>query len=256
MYKVIVIDDEMLVRRGIVMETDWQALNCVVVAEAGNGIEGLEAVRKYHPDLLICDIRMPKMDGIEMLKELRAEGNDVSVIFLTAYSDFSYAQSALKLFASDYLLKPFGDGELEQAVNNALDKRKKTQEREEKAGDDQLPELVLNKGDKSKYVMAAVDYITEHYENPELCVSEIAEHVGISEGHLSHTFKKETDYTVAAYITRVRMRTAMKLLNDCRNKVYEVAEQVGYRDIAHFSSSFKRIVGVTPAEYQDRSLKR
>lgn len=81
MYKVIVIDDEMLVRRGIVMETDWQALNCVVVAEAGNGIEGLEAVRKYHPDLLICDIRMPKMDGIEMLKELRTEGNDVSVIF-------------------------------------------------------------------------------------------------------------------------------------------------------------------------------
>ena len=65
---------------------------------------------------------------------------------------------------------------------------------------------------------------------------------------------RETDYTVAAYITRVRMRTAMKLLNDCRNKVYEVAEQVGYRDVAHFSSSFKRIVGVTPSEYQDRSM--
>ena len=188
MYKVIVIDDEMLVRRGIVMETDWQALNCVVVAEAGNGIEGLEAVRKYHPDLLICDIRMPKMDGIEMLK------------------------------------------------------------------DEPLPELVLNKGDKSKYVMAAVDYISAHYGNPELCVAEIAEHLGISEGHLSHTFKRETDYTVAAYITRVRMRTAMKLLNDCRNKVYEVAEQVGYRDVAHFSSSSKRIVGVTPSEYQDRSM--
>ena len=254
MYKVIVIDDEMLVRRGIVMETDWQALNCVVVAEAGNGIEGLEAVRKYHPDLLICDIRMPKMDGIEMLKELRAEGNDVSVIFLTAYSEFSYAQSALKLLASDYLLKPFGDGELEQAVNNALGKRKRTQEKLENSKDEPLPELVLNKGDKSKYVMAAVDYISAHYGDPELCVAEIAEHLGISEGHLSHTFKRETDYTVAAYITRVRMRTAMKLLNDCRNKVYEVAEQVGYRDVAHFSSSFKRIVGVTPSEYQDRSM--
>jgi two-component system response regulator YesN len=254
MYKVIVIDDEMLVRRGIVMETDWQVLNCVVVAEAGNGIEGLEAVRKYHPDLLICDIRMPKMDGIEMLKELRAEGNDVSVIFLTAYSEFSYAQSALKLLASDYLLKPFGDGELEQAVNNALEKRKRTQEKLENSKDEPLPELVLNKGDKSKYVMAAVDYISVHYGDPELCVAEIAEHLGISEGHLSHTFKRETDYTVAAYITRVRMRTAMKLLNDCRNKVYEVAEQVGYRDVAHFSSSFKRIVGVTPSEYQDRSM--
>ena len=76
-------------------------------------------------DVVLSDIRMPKMDGIEMLKELRAEGNDVSVIFLTAYSDFSYAQSALKLFASDYLLKPFGDGELEQAVNNALENGKR-----------------------------------------------------------------------------------------------------------------------------------
>ena len=72
MYKVIVIDDETLVRRGIVMETDWQALDCMVVAEADNGIEGLEAIRKYHPDLLICDIRMPQMAGIEMLKQLRA----------------------------------------------------------------------------------------------------------------------------------------------------------------------------------------
>lgn len=254
MYKVIVIDDETLVRRGIVMETDWQALDCMVVAEADNGIEGLEAIRKYHPDLLICDIRMPKMDGIEMLKELRAEGNDVSVIFLTAYSEFSYAQSALKLLASDYLLKPFGDGELEQAVSNALEKRKRTQEKLENSKEEPLPELVLNKGDKSKYVMAAVDYISAHYGDPELCVAQIAEHLGISEGHLSHTFKRETDYTVAAYITRVRMRTAMKLLNDCRNKVYEVAEQVGYRDVAHFSSSFKRIVGVTPSEYQDRSM--
>ena len=142
------------------------------------------------------------------------------MIFLTAYSEFSYAQSALKLLASDYLLKPFGDGELEQAVNNALEKRKRTQEKLENSKEEPLPELVLNKGDKSKYVMAAVDYISAHYGDPELGVAEIAEHLGISEGHLSHTFKRETDYTVAAYITRVRMRTAMKLLNDCRNKVY------------------------------------
>ena len=256
MNTLLVVEDEKLIRQGIVAMIRRSSVPVEEILECRNGEEALEILGKQRVDVMFTDIRMPKMDGIEMLKELRAEGNDVSVIFLTAYSDFSYAQSALKLFASDYLLKPFGDGELEQAVNNALDKRKKTQEREEKAGDDQLPELVLNKGDKSKYVMAAVDYITEHYENPELCVSEIAEHVGISEGHLSHTFKKETDYTVAAYITRVRMRTAMKLLNDCRNKVYEVAEQVGYRDIAHFSSSFKRIVGVTPSEYQDRSLKR
>ena len=252
MFKVVVIDDEVLVRHGIVLETDWNSLGCIVVAEAGNGLEGIEAVHKYRPDLLICDIRMPKMDGIEMLKKLREEGSDISVIFLTAYGEFEYAQSACKLLASDYLLKPFQDGELESAVLRVTEHiREKQGRRREK---EETAPLILSSGDKSKYVMAAVDYISAHYGDPELCVAEIAEHLGISEGHLSHTFKRETDYTVAAYITRVRMRTAMKLLNDCRNKVYEVAEQVGYRDVAHFSSSFKRIVGVTPSEYQDRSM--
>ena len=82
----------------------------------------------------------------------------------------------------------------------------------------------------------------------------IAESLGISAYHLSHIFKKETDYTVMQYITTLRMRNACKLLEDCRIKVYEVAEQVGYRDIAYFSSTFKKMVGVSPSEYQDRSI--
>ena len=65
-------------------------------------------------------------------------------------------------------------------------------------------------------------------------------------------FKKETDYTVMAYITRYRMRAAIKMLSDCKNRVYEVAEAVGYKDIAYFSSTFKKIVGISPSEYQDR----
>ena len=86
-----------------------------------------------------------------------------------------------------------------------------------------------------------------------ISVGTIAESLGISEGHLSHLFKKETDYTVMSYITRYRVRAAMKLLNNCRYKVYEVAEMVGYRDITYFSSTFKKIAGVSPSEYQGRS---
>lgn len=252
MFKVVVIDDEVLVRHGIVLETDWNSLGCIVVAEAGNGLEGIEAVHKYRPDLLICDIRMPKMDGIEMLKKLREEGSDISVIFLTAYGEFEYAQSACKLLASDYLLKPFQDGELESAVLRVTEHiREKQGRRREK---EEMAPLILSSGDKSKYVMEAINFISEHYQDTDISVGVIAQSLGISEGHLSHTFKKETDYTVMAYITRIRMSAAMKLLADCRNKVYEVAEAVGYRDIAYFSSSFKKIVGVSPSEYQDRSI--
>ncbi len=249
MYKVVVIDDEAIVRRGIVMETDWNSLSCVVVAEAANGLEGLEVIRKYNPHICICDIRMPKMDGIDMLTALRDEGNDVQVVFLTAHGEFSYAQSALKLLAADYILKPFQDGELEAAVGRITERLEK-----ERNSEPELISLELKSNDKSKYVMEALAYINEHFSDSDISVGAVAGELEISEGHLSHIFKKETDYTVAAYITRVRMRAAMKLLNDVRNKVYEVAEKVGYRDIAYFSNNFKKIVGITPSEYQNRRI--
>lgn len=254
MFKILVVDDESLVRRGIVMETDWNALDCMVVAEASNGEEGLEAARRYRPDLIICDIRMPKMDGIEMLTRLRDEGNEAHVIFLTAYSDFSYAQSAIRLSASDYLLKPFEDGELEKTVLSVKNKLEaKKLEGDTAHEQDVLSHSSIRKGEKSKYVTEALNYIKEHYGEYDISVRKIAESLGLSEGHLSHIFKKETDYTINAYITRYRIRSAMKLLQNCRYKVYEVAEMVGYKDITYFSTIFKKIAGVTPSEYQDRS---
>ena len=111
----------------------------------------------------------------------------------------------------------------------------------------------LKKGDKSKYVLQAMDYIGAHYQDPNITVGEIARHLGLSEGHLSHTFKKETDYTLLNYLTRYRIHKAMELLRDCRLKIYEVAEQVGYRDITYFSATFKKLVGISPSEYQDTS---
>lgn len=253
MLKVLVVDDEILVRNGIVMETDWNALGCMVVAEGANGLEGLEAARKYEPDIIVCDIRMPKMDGLEMIGRLREEGNKAYVIFLTAYSDFSYAQKAIKLSAADYLLKPFEDGELEKTIMNI---RGKIMERQQKEKEDSEREILshiqLRRSDKSKYVMEALSYIGEHYHDPELGIREIAEVLGLSESRLSHVFKKETDYTVNAYITRYRISSAMKLLTDCRYKVYEVAEKVGYKDTTYFSAIFKKITGLNPSEYQNR----
>lgn len=256
MLKILLVDDEELVRRGIVLETDWEALDCMVVAEASNGQEGLEAAEKYHPDLIICDIRMPKMDGIEMLRILREAGNPAYVIFLTGYSDFEYARSAIKLSAADYLLKPFRDGELEQAIQNVKMKigQKEPSGTDRKEGQDLDYLLKLPKGDKSKYVMEALNFIAEHLSDQNLCVKMITDHLSLSESYLSYLFKKETSYTINAYITRYRIRYAMKLLQDCRIKVYEVAEKVGYRDITYFSSVFKKLVGVNPSEYQDRSL--
>ncbi len=243
MLKVLVVEDEEMIRKGIVLAVDWAALDCVIVGEAANGAEALEAVERYEPTLIITDLKMPQMDGIEMLRTLRERGNNVAVIILTAYDDFSYMQSALRLGAVDYLLKPFHDGDLENAVTSM---RRRFEIRSEQPG---IPEL--KKGDRSKYVLMAMDFVGRHYNDPDISVGMIAEHVGISEGHLSHMFRKETDYTILNYLTRYRIHKAMELLKDCRVKVYEVAERVGYKDIAYFSATFKRITGVAPSEYQD-----
>ncbi|MBP5265260.1 MAG: response regulator [Lachnospiraceae bacterium] len=255
MYKVVVIDDEKLVRQGIVLEIDWKNMGCSVVGEAGSGREGLEVIRRIHPDLVVCDIRMPDMDGIEMLRVLREEDkNDVPIVFLTAFSDFKYTQQAIRYGANDYLLKPFHDGDLEQAVLAIIGRAEGIQqEAKEEMEESVLSSKALGSAGKSKYVVEALDYIAGHYGEQNLRLRDIAEALHMSEGHLSHVFKKETDYTVNNYITRFRMRAAMKLLKDCRMKVYEVAEEVGYKDLAYFSTTFKNIIGCTPSEYQDRS---
>lgn len=243
MLKVLVVEDEEMIRKGIVLTVDWAALDCVVVGEAANGVQGLEAARRLDPGLIITDLKMPQMDGIEMLKALRAQGCTAKVIILTAYDQFSYAQSALRLGAVDYLLKPFHDGDLEDAITRL--------QQQEKSGSAPASTISsLRKGDKSKYVQEAMDYISRHYNEPDISVGTVAQSLNISEGYLSHTFKKETDYTLLNYITRYRIHKAMELLKDCRVKVYEVAEQVGYRDIAYFSSTFKKHTGISPSEYQ------
>lgn len=242
MLKVLIVEDEEMIRKGIVLTVDWAALGCVVVGEAANGLEGLEVARRLEPTLIITDLKMPQMDGIEMLTALRAEGCKAHVIILTAYDQFSYVRSALRLGAVDYLLKPFHDGDLENAIARI------STPQEPSPGS--LSIGAPRKRDKSKYVLEAMEFISKHYNDPDISVGTVAQSLNISEGYLSHTFKKETDYTLLNYITRYRIHKAMELLKDCRVKVYEVAEQVGYRDIAYFSATFKKYTGVSPSEYQ------
>ena len=245
MLKVLVVEDEELIRKGIILTVDWASLDCMVVGEAANGEEALEAVERFHPSLIITDLKMPRMDGIELLHRLREQGNRAYVIILTAYDSFTYAQSALRLGAVDFLLKPFHDGDLEQAIRN-LQQRMTA---ESTAPTPSFP--APKKGDKSRYVLEAMDYIGTHYNDPGISVASIAQHLGVSESHLSHIFKRETDYTLLNYLTRYRIHKAMELLRDCRTKVYEVAERVGYRDIAYFSATFKKVTGMSPSEFQD-----
>ena len=120
MTKVLIVDDEKYVRMGIKSDTDWSLIGCEVVGEASNGLEALEVAENTRPDLVVSDIRMPKMDGIELAEKLIEKYPNVKVIFLTAYNEFEYARQAVRIGVSDYLLKPFSDGELEGSIQRLL----------------------------------------------------------------------------------------------------------------------------------------
>ena len=107
---------------------------------------------------------------------------------------------------------------------------------------------------RNRYVLNAVEYIESHYQDSDISVGRIAGTIGLSEGHLSRLFKTEMDTGLNTYLTRYRIRQAMRELNDVQIKVYEVAESVGYQDIAYFSNTFKKLVGVTPSDYQIRGI--
>ncbi|HJA26081.1 MAG TPA: response regulator [Candidatus Fournierella merdigallinarum] len=249
MLKVVLVEDEPLVRQGLALAVDWASMGCVVVGEAEDGEEGCRVARKTDPDLILTDVRMPRMDGISMIARLRQEGCRAEFIILTAYSDFEYAHSALKLGVTDYLLKPFeDDSELEAAVEKI---RQRLAQRAQPAAGGGLFRFDLDKGAKSKYVEEAVDYIRQNYAQ-RITISSCAEAVSLSEGYLSRLFRKETGYTFNAYLAAYRIHVAMRLLRDHHMKVYEVAPLVGYADTAYFSTLFKKAVGISPSEYQDR----
>ena len=222
---------------------DWAALGCTVVGEAANAEEGLKLAKRLKPDLIVTEIDLPDTDGLSMIERLRAEGLSCPVIVHTAQTEFSRVQRALRLGVFDYLVKPTSFDEWKQAID-------RLNARGTEPDGNRLPALGIELVGKSRYVQEAIGYIAAHYGNPALTVGEIANDLHISEGHLSHVFRRETGFTLVEYLAQYRIREAARLLRDVRMKIYEVAQAVGYRDFAYFSGAFRRFMGQTPTEYQ------
>ncbi len=253
MTKVLIVDDEKYVRMGIRSETDWALIGCEVVAEASNGEEALLMADEFRPDLVVSDIRMPKMDGIALAEKLLEKYPGTKVIFLTAYNEFEYARQAIRIGVSDYLLKPFQDGELEASIQRLLHLHPNAPASSKELEENLIP-LKKKEDISNRYVQTAIAYIEEHFAEMDFSVTGLAQSMGVSDGHISRLFKAETDVSINNYLTKYRIRMAMDYLKDVQVKIYEVAEKVGYQDIAYFSNTFKKLVGRTPSDYQTKGL--
>ncbi len=258
MYRIVIVEDEELVRKGLLLTTPWNDYNCKVIGEARNGEEGLELVLKLKPDIVITDIRMPVVSGIAMLEKIY-EVYKPAVIMITAFNEFEYAKKGIDLDISDYLLKPFDDDQLDKALRKAISKVKygvlldsiKDNEAEKLDAEDIDRKIRITVNSKHSNLLKAIKYIESNYMN-DINIMQTAEYLNVSESYLSHLFKKETDYTFLEVLTSVRLSEACKLLKDPNIRVHEVASLTGYRDQRYFSHIFKKHLGVTPNHYKER----
>ena len=239
MYSIMIVEDEYLVRQGIASLVNYEQFGMQVIAQAENGREAWQKFQENPADILLTDINMPQMNGLELAKLVREQSPRCHIVFLTGYDDFDYARSAIKLGADDYLLKPFSKDDVEEMlakVQTKLDKERK------KA---QIQNLV-DQGQHSELEEA----IHVRLADSELSLKRLAFQLGFSPSYLSVLIKKELGLPFQDYLIQERMKKAKLLLLTTDLKIYEIAEQVGFEDMNYFSQRFKQVVGLTPRQFK------
>lgn len=245
MYRVVLIDDEKIIVDGLTRVIKWADYNCEVVGAAYDAAGGAALIRRLKPHIVFTDIKMPDQDGLTMLAGLKSEFPEMQIAVLTGYRDFNYAQEAIKLGVTRFLLKPSKMDELHEALSAMKERLDKLPP--DAAGED---EPCLDRHAGSFIVNQATAYIEEHYAQ-KLTLQEVADKCYVSQWHLSKLINKYTGNTFYELLNNVRIEKAKALLNDPKLKIGDIVDMVGYSDAAHFSRVFKRIVGVSANEYRN-----
>ncbi|RED64746.1 response regulator transcription factor [Cohnella lupini] len=262
MLKAVVFDDEYIVIEALRTLIDWTGLGIELVGTAGDGITALEVYRQERPDIVLTDIRMPGMDGLQLIQEILRDADDTCCIVFSGFNEFEYVKQAIQLGVTDYLEKPITDASVERSLRKAvgqivsrretMDIRRKWEESQRELLDKaRLDDQALDVGHapKSSAVERARTYIVQHV-NRDLSLQEVADHVGMNAAYLSVLFKEETGETYIKFLTRYRMELAKMLLRKGL-KVNEVSERIGYHTYRHFSEVFKKCTGTTPGQYRE-----
>jgi YesN/AraC family two-component response regulator len=189
---------------------------------------------------------MPNMDGLTMLAALRSEYPDIQTTVLTAYRDFEYARQANTLGVCRYLLKPSDLEELKETIRLMASRLDALPVRKEEGPEEETVQAAGN-----HLVRAALAYMKEHCAEQHLSLNEVADHVYVSQWHLSKLINRETGMGFLDLLSRMRVEQAKKQLSDPSKRISDAAFESGFSDVAHFSKTFKKITGRTPGEYRN-----
>ena len=234
-----IIDDEPKIRNGLsnllTRREGWE-----VAGAYENAADALKYLAVNQVDVMITDIKMPEISGLELIARIRERDKKTAIIILSGYSNFQFAQRAIELGVSRYLTKPTNPRELICVLEETEKKLGGKQEKEEDSG--KIPNL---------FVQKAADYIKLNYSE-KISIKEIADQLYLSPNYLSELFKKHTGKTISEYLTDYRLEKACQLLDHAEYRVGDVSGMVGIHDGRYFSNMFKKKYGMTPTEYRNR----
>ncbi|MCM3671129.1 response regulator [Mesobacillus maritimus] len=254
---IVIVDDEPRTRQGLqrTLESWNNGEYTILTAESGEDVLRIADERKIH--ILLSDIRMPEMTGLQLLKTMKDKGMSPVVIVISAYSEFEYAQEALRLGVVNYLLKPIGKKKLIEAVEEAV----KVLEKQVRVGmiervvDEKIVDANTKMTSTKDTIKKAIHYIDQHLKD-ELSLKEVASHVHLNPSYFSALFKEQVELNFSEYVTRRRIQRAKELVVSTNLPIGEIAEEVGYKTSKYFIKLFKEYEGITPSAYRKTSDER
>ena len=216
-----------------------------IVAVCRDGSAACEKAIRLHPDIVFLDIEMPGMNGLKAAELIKQEKPDTVILLLTAHGLFQYARQAIKIGVHDYLVKPYLDEELREAVTRILAQFEE-KERLDREKDDHPA-----KNKVTAIVSLALNYIEKHYFE-DISLNQTAACIGISAGHLGKCFKQDMEVSFNDYLAQYRIERAKELFAKRYFSAAEVASMVGFSDPNYFYKCFKKYVGVPPKTYASK----
>lgn len=267
MIRLLIADDEKLEREALAELVQRRFEREVVMEVAENGRKAADTAVLWGADLILMDIEMPGMSGLDAARAVLAQRPSCRVIFVTAYSLFQYAHEAVHLGACDYLLKPVDPDELEASVRRAMRQIETERKLEELAAARPQPEQTEteeeaedapeeSENSQTALVMAHVRRYLEDNYMFDLSLDSVGEILHISPAYLSAQFKKYQKMNFLDCLTELRINAAKELLADPFRSSAEVASMVGYEDASYFARAFKKRTGMTPTQYRRQAGRK
>jgi|SRR5579872_304850 len=256
--RILIAEDEEIARLALRRICERSGCPVEVVSEVSTGRQVIEAIGIARPDIVLMDVVMPGMDGLAAARVVRERYPATRIVIISAHENFEYAQQALRLGATDYLLKPVRSEQLVQLLKSLCpqpDAAQAQADRETHSEQDgQEPARAsdnesIQKGLHAHVLKHARTYIAAHYMQ-SLTLEQVAEQVALAPTYFSRIFKQQMGCTFVEYLTQVRLQEAKRLLRTTGMSVTEISYAVGYQSPNYLSELFRTIEGVTASAYR------